>query len=293
MSSSEQIYIKTIGCQSALNRLKRKIPYGWDLNIYRGCGHGCKYCYAIYSHDYLSDGNFFGNVYVKDNIVEALESELKSEKWNREIVNIGGVTDSYQPCEKEQKIMPAVLKLFIKYKTPIIISTKSDLILRDYDLIDELSRITYVNVASSIITTDENLRKTVEPGSTESGKRFEMLKTFRKTNASTGIHVMPIIPFLTDTSENFESLCAAAAAANVHYMLPGTLYLRGKTRKYFFNFIAAHFPEIRDGLSTLYTTGGADRQYKEKLYEMVNILRNKYRLSGSWSKPMKEKLHNT
>lgn len=280
-----------IACQTALNKLKRKIPYGWDLNIFRGCGHGCKYCYAMHSHDYLNDGNFFGNVYVKTNLVDILESELKSEKWNREIVNIGGVTDSYQPCEKERKIMPEILKLLIKYRTPAIISTKSDLILRDYDLIDELSRITYVNVAASIITTDENIRKAIEPGSAESRKRFEMLKTFRKTNASTGIHVMPIIPFLTDSRENFESLCALAADANVHYMLPGTLYLRGKTRKYFFDFIETRFPEIYEKLQTLYKTGGADKNYKENLYKMVNALRNKYGLSGSYSKPMKEKLH--
>jgi len=164
-----------INCTSALNKLKRKIPYEWDLNIYRGCQHGCKYCYAIYSHKYLNDEEYFYNIYVKTNIVEKLEKELRHSSWKREVVNIGGVTDSYQPAENKYKLMPEILKLLIKYKTPAIISTKSDLILRDFDLIDELSKITYINIAATITTTDENLRKKIEPQGCESNKRFEML----------------------------------------------------------------------------------------------------------------------
>jgi DNA repair photolyase len=186
--------------------------------------------------------------------------------------------------------MPEILKLLIKYKTPAIISTKSDLVLRDYDLIDELSRITYINVAATITTTDEKVRELTEPGSCETAKRFEMLKTFRKTNASIGLHVMPIIPLLTDSYENMQAICQQAQEANVHYMLPGTLYLRGKTRNYFFNFVKAHFPHLYEELSALYKTGGADKAYKENLYKMVNSLRTHYNLSGSYTKPMKEKL---
>lgn len=280
-----------ITSQSALNKLKRKIPYGWDLNIYRGCRHGCKYCYAIYSHDYLNDSNYFGNVYVKTNIVDRLEEELKRKSWNREIVNIGGVTDSYQPCEADYKIMPDVLKLLIKYKTPAIISTKSDLVLRDYDLIDELSRITYINVAATVTTTDEELRERLEPGSRPSGKRFEMLKQFKKTNASVGLHVMPIIPYLTDSHENLESICYNAHHAGVDYMLPGTLYLRGKTKGYFLEFIKNEYPHLYNDVFSLYKTGGTSKEYKEGLYKTVNELRWKYKLSGSYSKPIKEKMH--
>ncbi len=113
--------------------------------------------------------------------------------------NIGGVTDSYQPIEREMKIMPEILKLMIKYKTPIIISTKSDLILRDIALIKELADITYVNVAFTITTMDEQLREKLEPNASPSLKRFEALQQFKKTNASLGVHIMPIIPYLTDT----------------------------------------------------------------------------------------------
>jgi DNA repair photolyase len=283
-------YLET-NCQTALNPLKRKFPYGWDLNIYRGCEHKCQYCYAMYSHDYLNDDSFSENIYIKTNIVEKLEIELSSKSWKREIINIGGVTDSYQPCEAKYKIMPEILKLLIKYKTPAIISTKSDLVLRDYELIDELSKITYINIASTITTTDEKIRQLIEPGAVESLKRFNMLKTFRQTNASVGLHVMPIIPYLTDSYENLNSLCYYASDAKVHYLLPGTMYLRGKTRTFFFDFIQNQFPELYKDFLDIYKKGGANMEYKDNLYKVVNELRDKYQLSKSYSKPMKEKIN--
>jgi len=286
---------KEITCTVACNNLKRKIPYGWDLNIYRGCEHGCKYCFAIYSHKYIADGNeqYFSDIYVKTNIVEQLEKQLRSSSWKQEVVNIGGVTDSYQPAEEQYRLMPDILRLMIKYRTPCIISTKSDLVLRDYELIDELSRITYVNVAATITCMDENIRKKIEPGGVSSTKRFAMLKEFAKTNASTGLHFMPIIPYLTDTRENVEGLYANARECNVGYVLPGVMYLRGKTRNVFFDFIENEFPTLYGPLKNLYRKGGAGADYKENLYKMVNELKVKYELSGSYSKLMKEKMNNS
>lgn len=282
---------REITCDIACNKLKRKVPFAWDLNIYRGCEHGCKYCYAIYSHQYLDSDKYFDDIYVKTNVVEQLEKQLSSPSWKREVVNIGGVTDSYQPAEANYKLMPNILKLMIKYKTPCIISTKSDLILRDYDLIDELSRVTYVNVAATITSMDENIRKLIEPNGVASLKRFAMLKEFSKTNASTGLHFMPIIPYITDTFENINSLYFHAKECDVDYVLPGTLYLRGSTRIVFLDFIKKEFPKVYDGLLLLYKTGGADKEYKNNLYKTVNALREKYGLSSSYSKPMQEKLN--
>lgn len=282
---------KETTCSSACNKLKRKIPYGWDLNIYRGCEHGCKYCYAIYSHQYLgADEKYFDDIYVKTNIVEELEKQLTSPDWNREVVNIGGVTDSYQPIEKEYKLMPEILKLMIKYKTPCIISTKSNLVLRDYDLIDELSKITYVNIAATITCMDEDVREKLEPKGVPSLDRFAMLKEFSKTNTSTGLHFMPIIPYLTDNKENVDKIFYHANDSKVDYMLPGVLYLRGKTKGVFFDFIQKDFPELYEPLHALYKTGGAGTEYKNGLYAMIDELKEQYNLSSSYSKPMKEKL---
>lgn len=279
-----------INCEVACNKLKRSMPYKWDLNIYRGCEHGCKYCYAIYSHKYINSNNYFEEIYVKTNIVEKLEKQLRSSKWNREVINIGGVTDNYQPIEEDYKIMPEILNLLIKYKTPAIISTKSDLILRDYDLIDKLSRITYINIASTITTVNKDIQKLIEPNGVDSMRRFNMLKEFRKTNASVGLHIMPIIPYITDDFDNINSLFTYARECNVHYVLPGILYLRGLTRGVFFDFIKKEFPELFNKLSILYSSGSANREYKNQLYKMVNELRSKHSLSSSYSKVMNEKL---
>ena len=282
---------KEISCEVALNRLKRRLPYSWDLNIYRGCEHGCKYCYAIYSHDYLGSENYYGDIYVKINIVEQLEKQLSNPIWKKEIINIGGVTDSYQPAEAHYQLMPEILKLLIKYKNPAIISTKSKLVLRDYDLIDELSKITYINVAATVTVMDESIRSKIEPGTAESNERFEVLKTFRKTNASIGLHVMPIIPLITDTEDNFESMFTRARNCNVDYVLTGTLYLRGNTRSRFFCFLQNQYPDLTESYRVLYKTGGVSKEYKTGLYTKVNRLRNKYRLSSSYMKAMRSRLH--
>lgn len=285
-----EISYKEMIVQSALTELKRKIPYGWDLNIYRGCQHGCQYCYAMYSHNYLGSEEFFKDIYIKTNIVDELEKQLKADSWKREVINIGGVTDSYQPAEEKYKIMPEILKLLIKYKNPAIISTKSTLVLRDFELIDELSHITYINIAETITTIDENVREKIEPGSASSEDRFKVLKEFRKTNASIGLHLMPIIPLITDSESNFDGLFSRAMGCGVDYVLPGTLYLRGRTRKHFLEFMKRDFPDIYNEFIGLYKTGGADKEYKNRLYIMVNRLRDKYQLPSSYMKPMRDKL---
>lgn len=279
-----------ISCQTACNKLKRKFPYQWDLNVYRGCTHGCNYCFALYTHQYMDSANFHNDIYIKTNIVEQLERQLSHPNWNREIINLGGITDNYQPAEAKYKLMPDILKLLIKYKTPAIICTKSDLPLRDFDLIDELSRITYINIASSIITTNVQIKEVLEPHSMTSAQRFFMLKEFRKTNASTGLHIMPIIPYLTDNLTDIETLLYNAHQSNVDYVLPGTLYLRGKTRPSFFLFLQETFPHLYQEFKMLYKTGSVGRDYKERFYEQFHALRNKYSLSSSYSAPIKKRL---
>jgi DNA repair photolyase len=283
---------KEITCKTACNKLKKGIPFSWDLNIYRGCEHGCKYCFAVYSHDYLGDEKFFEYIYVKTNVVESLEKQLSSPSWKHEVVNIGGVTDSYQPAEGQFKIMPEVLRLMIKYKNPCIISTKSDLILRDYDLIDELSRITYVNIAATITCKDENTRKLIEPKAVSSARRIQMLREFSKTNASTAIHLMPIIPYITDSYENIDWIYMNAESINVSYVLPCVLNLRGKTKKVFFDFIKNEFQYLYNSLRTLYETGSASVEYKKKLYEIIREIKDKYQITSTYLKPTNAILFN-
>ncbi len=292
-----------IHCKSAANRVKGRFPYTWDLNVYRGCGHGCKYCFALYSHDYMvgtgadqvqqqfaGSSRFFHAVYVKRNLPEMLERQLSSPKWQGEVINLGGITDNYQPWEQEESVMPEVWRILIKYKNPCIISTKSDLILRDYDLIDQLSHLTYVNIASTITCMDENLAAKIEPGAVSPTRRFAMLKTFGNTNAVVGIHDMPIIPYLTDNPENLEGLFQGAKDCGAKYMLTAFLNLRGRTREVFFDFIWKEYPNLLAPLNVLYQDKAAKQAYRSKVYEQISRLRRKYHMPSDYMAPAAKKL---
>lgn len=281
---------KEIQCKSACNKVKRKMPYKYDLNVYRGCEHGCKYCYALYSHKYLNSTNYYDDIYVKTNIVEKLKKQLSKSSWKKEIIAIGTVSDSYQSIEAEYELMPKILKTLIKYKNPTIISTKSNLILRDFDLIEELSNLTYVNIASTITTKDEKLAKIIEPKASTVKERFQILDKFKNTNASVAMHMMPIIPYITDSYENINSLFKQASGIDVNYALYGPLNLYGKTRKSFFKFIKDDFPNCYEDIRKVYGSNPfPNKEYKKELYSKIYKIRKKHNLSSNYINSIKEK----
>ena len=279
----------TIQVKSALHKVKGNFPFNWDLNVYRGCGHGCVYCYALYSHDYLKPNeDFYGNLYVKENLAEVLDKEFSKKSWKGERVNLGGVTDSYQPLEKSVKIMPDILKVFIKHRNPLTISTKSDLILRDIVLYERLASLTTVNISVTITTPDESVRKLIEPFGAKSIDRFQVLKEFAKISVSRGLHLMPVIPTLTDKYDDLEQLFLKAAESHVDYLLTGKLYLRGKTRPRFIDFMRTRYPELFREFSRIFTHEESKREYSQKLYEKIGLLRRKYTIKSTYKQPVTE-----
>ncbi len=276
---------KEIETKSALHKLKRHgLPYKYDLNIYRGCSHGCKYCYAASSHKYLGNKDFESEIYVKSNIVEVLERELDSANWKGDIINIGGVCDSYQMLEEDYQLMRDVLNLMIRYKNPVIISTKSNLILRDLDLIDELASHVYVNIAICITSCDDNITKNVEPGASSPLDRFKVLCDISKTKAYTGFHLMPILPFLSDSENTLEILVKWAGQAKADYMLTGMLYLTGGIKKRYLSFIKNVYPDYYEQYCKLYPKGGANKKYKNKIHGFLAKMRDKYNVNNNYSK---------
>jgi len=271
---------KEITCKSACHKIDGFLPYEWDLNIYRGCEHRCTYCFALYSHKYINAVNFFDDIYVKTNIAEQLEKQLSSRNWKREVINLGGVTDSYQPAEEKYKLMPEILKVLIKYKNPVTISTKSKLILRDYDLIAELAEKVPVNIACTVTAVDEKIRELIEPNTSLSSERFEVLKEFSKTNASTGVHMMPVIPYLTDTYQNLDGLFMQAGECGACYVITEVLNLRGQTRKVFFEFVKNKLPHLYGKISALYKNSFVDKEFRAQFKEKSKQLRIKYPLKN-------------
>ncbi|MDR0768189.1 MAG: radical SAM protein [Methanosarcinales archaeon] len=285
-----------IQCKTALHAVSGGFPYKLDLNIYRGCENGCKYCFAIYSHKYMkseelkdqSPDSYYDQIYVKTNVAEQLDKELSRPGRKKAVVNIGGVCDSYQRAESLFELMPDILKVMLKHKNPIIISTKSDLILRDFDLIDELSKHVFVNIASTITTVDENLREKIEPGAVSTKRRFDMLEKFKKTDATIGVHTMPILPYLTDMPENLEAIFSKTKEIGAEYIIVQTLYLRSQTKQTYLEFIKSEFPELLESTKQLYRMGSLDKEYKKKFYSMLNPLLKKYDLSTDFMKPARE-----
>ena len=271
-----------INCKTACNRINSDfLPFNWDLNIYRGCEHKCQYCFALYSHKYMNSKDFFDEIYVKKNIVECFEKQISSKRWKRSMVNIGGVTDSYQPAEKEYKIMPEILKLCIKYKVPISLSTKSNLILRDFDLFAELAAFVPVHIACTVTTMNEKIRSLIEPNGASSQERFNNLKEFSKTKVNTSIFIMPIIPELTDSYDNLSLLYKTAKENNVNYAVTSVLNLRGETKIQFLSFIKDKLPYLYNKIKSLYKGAYVNPVYYKHLNSMLYKINKKY--------PLKEK----
>ncbi len=281
---------REIKCSSAVHAVKGPFPYLWDLNPYRGCAHRCQYCFAHYSHKYLESDAFYDEIYVKTNIAEQLERQLSKKGWTQEVINLGGVTDCYQPAEARYKLMPDILRLLIRYRTPCIISTKSELILRDLELLEELSRLTLVCVASTITTTDEDIRRRLEPGAAPSAKRFKMLKGFAKTGVVTGVHIMPIVPYLTDQRSALDELFSQAKDADAEYAIPALLNLRGRTRQVFFDFLKRDYPTLYPRMYKLYSEPQALKELRKHLFPMVWELLKKHSITGDYNTLMKERL---
>lgn len=284
MKVAKKFNYEFIKCKSALNKINSFLPYGWDLNVYRGCEHNCAYCYAQYSHQYLDDNDFFHNIYIKQNIAEQLEKKLQSKAWKRDVINLGGVTDSYQPVEAKCKIMPQVLKLLIKYKTPAIISTKSSLILRDIELIKELSKVAGIQVALTITTLNQDDASRIETNASNVAERIKIIKMLKQNGITVGWHLMPIIPFITATKNNLESIFKMAQICGVDYMICGMLNLRGSTRKYFFKFIKDNYPQRYDKIWKVYNDSNYKKEYKKKLNILINDLASKYNISRDYQR---------
>ncbi|MFA5676046.1 MAG: radical SAM protein [Christensenellales bacterium] len=262
-------------CKTALHRHNSKwLPYKYDINVYRGCAHGCIYCYAPYSHEYIGAGSFYDEVYAKTNIADALKRELP--RFKRETVNIGGVTDSYQPAERKYKLMPAVLSLLAQYGIPTIICTKSALILRDIEQLYSVSNAGGLSAAFTITTLDENIASLIEPKASSARARIAAVRSLRDEGISCGVHLMPVIPFLTSGGHSLEEVFCAARDAGANYVLTGGLNLKTSTRRGFFEKMSRYFPSEYRLVNKLYSDKDAYNEYNARLNRTIKNLREKY-----------------
>jgi DNA repair photolyase len=238
--------IKNIKAKTLLSSIKEGIDeyFGirYSMNLYRGCQFGCIYCDSRSTCYGIEN---FSDILIKENALELLEKELRSKR-KKGTIGTGSMNDPYMPVEKKMELTRGALKLMRKYRFPVHIITKGDLVVRDVDLLKEISKI-YAAVSFTITASDDNLAKQIEPHAPSSSSRFEAIKKLSSEGIYTGVVLTPILPFITDTKENIEEIIVRAKESGAQYILCWMgMTMREGQREYFYNELDKRFPGLKE-----------------------------------------------
>lgn len=220
------------------------IPFDFSLNPYRGCEHGCSYCYARPSHEYLglSAGlDFERIIFVKKNAAQLLEAELRRKSWRPQLLQLSGITDPYQPVERHLQITRQCLQVLLEFRNPVGIITKNHLVTRDIDLLQELARLELTHVTLSITTLDEQLRRRLEPRTSTAERRLAAVRKLSDAGIKVHVNVAPLIPAVND--HEIPDILQAAADAGASSASYTVLRLPGAVAEVFAGWLAEHLPE--------------------------------------------------
>jgi DNA repair photolyase len=247
------------------------LGFGASVNPYRGCEHGCIYCYARPTHEFLgfSAGlDFESKIMVKSNAPELLRAELASPKWQPQVIVMSGVTDCYQPVERKLKLTRRCLEVLAEFRNPVAIITKNFLVTRDIDLLSELARHNAASVCISITTLDSELRKVMEPRTSPPLARLAAIRKLSEAGIPVSVNVAPVIPGLTD--HEMPAILKAAADAGATSAGFTVLRLPHAVAPLFEKWLETHFP---------------DR--KEKVLNRIRALRGGKLYDAQWGKRMR------
>ncbi len=263
--------VKETGCKSILTKSGIK-AVDYAINPYVGCEHGCVYCYATFMKRFTGHEEEWGTfVDVKVNAAEVLATQLRRAKPGN--ITLATVTDAYQPLEEGYGITRACLEALVGYDWPVCILTKSALVLRDLQLI---KRLKDVEVAFTITTMDDEVRRRFEPGSSPIPERLDALRTLSEAGIPTWAFCGPLLPFLSDGEAEIDALFGELKRAGVGYVLVDSMNLRGASWGRVRKLLAAHYPELVDGYRALST----DRKpYHVALMERTRRIAAKHNLT--------------
>lgn len=248
IEEKRRVEYRSLATRSLLNRCQSgRVPFHWTINPYRGCEYGCKYCYARFTHEFLERRDpdaFETEIYAKDWDLGLFRKELTHVKPGH-VIALGTATDPYQPAERRfertRKVLEAMLVLRDAF---VCVTTKSDLIARDAALLQEISQHNRVVVTLSIITLDRDFARLVEPYAPRPDLRLEALARLSQAGVSTGVLATPVLPLLTDSEQNLESVANAAKTAGAECFFAGVLFLKPAAQRVFFPFLAERFPHL-------------------------------------------------
>jgi DNA repair photolyase len=239
LRQGQGLVIREIECKSILSKSGiESVDYA--INPYVGCAHGCVYCYAVFMKRFTGHEEEWGTfVDIKVNAPEVLTKQLRRTKPGN--ISFGTVTDAYQPLESEYGITRACLEALLDHPLPISILTKSALVLRDLDLIEKLKD---VEVAFTITTLDEEVRRRFEPGASPIAARLEALRAISEARIPTWAFCGPLLPSITDEETSLDALFAQLKRAGVGYVLVDSLNLRGAVWGRLSRVLGAHYPHL-------------------------------------------------
>ena len=277
---SDDATYQEIRCRSALNRV-HGMPFKWTLNPYRGCTHGCHYCFArrYQSQLELDAGDQFASlIFVKTNFVERLTIELDRPTWKRELVALGTATDPYQPIEGSYRLSRGVLERLAIAANPVGIVTKGPMIVRDRDVLQDLSARAECRVYVSVPTVDEDAWRRLEPGTAHPLQRLRAVRDLVDAGIEAGVLMAPIVPGLTSQPARLERTLKAIADSGARSVGAMVMHLEAGTREHFMGFLAREFPELAERYGHLYAAKYAPPAYVKRVQEMVGVLKARYGL---------------
>jgi DNA repair photolyase len=223
------------------------VGFDASLNPYRGCEHGCAYCYARPTHEYLgfsAGTDFESRILVKPNAAQLLAAELARRTWMPQVLALSGVTDSYQPIERKLQITRACLRVLADFRNPVGVITKNHLVTRDTDLLSELAAVNAASVTVSITTLDSALARILEPRASSPSHRLDAIAKLRAAGVPVGVNIAPIIPGINE--HEIPNIAEAAARAGARHAAYTIIRLPLTVAPVFIAWLEKHFPERKE-----------------------------------------------
>jgi DNA repair photolyase len=285
-TAARPLAVHVIQAKSVLNRMRpfrRQIGEAaklaeWSINPYRGCQHGCAYCYARRTHtDFDMNGaaDFEREIFVKAGAAEILRQELRARRrgaWHAPVV-IGTAVDPYQPVEGTWRVTRDILAELCAARAPVQIITKNTMVTRDADILAEIARHNHCAVFMSITTLDADLARRLEPATPPPLKRLAAVRRLVERGVPAGVMAAPILPWLTDGRGDLEALALAAHRHQAQWLSAGTLRLHPDVRPVFMAWLARERPHLIDRYTDWYRWTEAPSHYRERLHARIDAIR--------------------
>ncbi len=279
--------------RSALNHVPATsdVPFSWTVNPYRGCTHGCVYCFARQTHSYLdldTGADFDAEIVVKVNVAEVLAREVSRASWAHEPVALGTNTDPYQRAEGRYRLMPGIIEALAASGTPFSVLTKGTTLRRDLPLLAEAADRTPVMLGVSLALLDETVQETLEPGTPSPRARLELVRAIRAAGLPCQVLIAPVLPMLTDGDEDLDRVITAVAEAGATSASVMALHLRPGSREWYLRWLGEHRPDLVGAYTELYRGGSyVLRSYASDLAERTRPLLRRHGLHhpSAWRRP--------